>query len=53
VDIIFLVEEIENMYRNISNNSVDIIQPLCEMPYGKRFYIADPDSCLIAFVEEN
>ena len=52
VDTIFSVEGIENMYGNISNKSVDIIQPLREMAYEKEFYIADPDGYIIAFVEE-
>jgi predicted enzyme related to lactoylglutathione lyase len=51
LDIIFLVNEIKDLYEEILSKSVEIIQPLREMPYGKEFYIADPDGNVIAFLE--
>ncbi len=51
-DIVFSVEDIEALYEEFVNKSVDIVQPLCERPYGKEFYIADPDGNILAFLEE-
>ena len=53
LDIVFSVGGIEDLYRELSSRSVDIIQPLREMDYGKEFYIADPDGYMIAFLEES
>lgn len=50
-EILFSVSEIGELYEDILNKSVEIIQPLRDMPYGKEFYIADPDGNIIAFVE--
>ena len=52
LDIIFSVDDIEGLYQGLSNNSVEFIQPLREMRYGKEFYVADPDGHIIAFLEE-
>lgn len=52
LDIIFSVDSIENVYIEITNKSVEIIQPLRDMPYGKEFYVADPDGNILAFIEE-
>lgn len=53
VDIIFSVEGIEDLYEKLSGRSVEMIQPLRSMPYGKEFYIADIDHYIIAFLETN
>jgi len=52
INIIFSVQEIEHMYEDILGKSVQVIQDLRDMPYGKEFYISDPDGHIIAFVEE-
>lgn len=52
LDIVFTVEGIEGLYEAFSDKAVEIIQPLRAMPYGKEFYIADPDGYIIAFLEE-
>ena len=52
VDIIFSVEGIEDLYEEILNKSAEVIQPLRDMPYGREFYITDPDHYIIAFLEE-
>ena len=52
LDIVFSVEEVENLYIDFGNKSVEIIQPLCGRPYGKEFYITDPDGYILAFLEE-
>lgn len=52
LDIVFSVDEVEALFEDLSNKSVEIVQPLREMPYGKEFYIADPDGYIIAFISE-
>jgi len=52
LDIVFSVEDVEDLYRELANKSVEITLPLCERPYGKEFYIADPDGYILAFLEE-
>ena len=52
LDIIFSVENAEDIYEYLSNKSVELLQPLRDMPYGKEFYITDPDDYVIAFIEE-
>jgi catechol 2,3-dioxygenase-like lactoylglutathione lyase family enzyme len=52
LDIIFSVEGIQYFHEEFSGKSVEVIQPLREMPYGKEFYVADPDGYIIAFLEE-
>jgi len=51
LDIVFLVEGVEDLYNELVNKSVEITQPLCDRPYGKEFYIADPDGHILAFLE--
>ena len=51
-DIIFSVEDIEYLYKEISGRSVEVIQPLREVPYGREFYIADPDGYIFAYLEK-
>jgi predicted enzyme related to lactoylglutathione lyase len=52
LDIIFSVNKIENFFEKFTNNSLEFIQPLRKMPYGKEFYIIDPDGYIIGFLEE-
>ncbi|WP_153800623.1 VOC family protein [Foetidibacter luteolus] len=53
LDIVFSVDGIEDMYDEISGRSAGIIiQPLRHMPYGKEFYVTDPDAYIIAFPEQ-
>ena len=52
LDIVFSVEGVEDLYEELMNKSVEIVQPLCDRPYGKEFYIADPDGYILAFLEE-
>jgi catechol 2,3-dioxygenase-like lactoylglutathione lyase family enzyme len=51
LDITFYVDNIEGLYEALLDRSVDIVQPLREMPYGREFYIADPDGNRISFLE--
>ena len=52
LDIVFSVEGVEDLYEELVNKFVEIIQPLCDRPYGREFYIADPDGYILAFLEE-
>ena len=51
LEITFEVDGIESLYEELSNRSVEFSQPLRDMPYGKEFYVADPDNNIIAFLE--
>lgn len=51
LDIVFSVYNVEALYNQLLTSSVEIIQPLCEQPYGTEFYIADPDGYIIAFLQ--
>lgn len=50
LDLIFSVKRIDEVYEKLSSTSTTIIQPLRDMPYGKEFYIADPDGNRIGFI---
>jgi catechol 2,3-dioxygenase-like lactoylglutathione lyase family enzyme len=51
LDIVFSVEGVKDLYDDFLNKSVEIVQPLCDRPYGKEFYIADPDGYILGFLE--
>ena len=52
LDIVFSIEDVDALYEDLVNKSVEIIQPLCDRPYGREFYITDPDGYILAFLEE-
>ena len=52
LDLVFSVENVEGLYQEFLKKSINFIQPLCDRPYGKEFYIADPDEYILAFLEE-
>jgi len=51
IDMTFLIGGIEKIYDDLTSHSVNIIQPLRDMPYGREFYISDPDGYIISFLE--
>lgn len=53
LDIIFSVSNVEELYTAFLKRPIEIIQPLCVQPYGKEFYITDPDGYILAFLEEH
>jgi catechol 2,3-dioxygenase-like lactoylglutathione lyase family enzyme len=53
LDIVFSVEAIAGLYEALMNMPVNIIQSLREMPYGREFYVTDPDGYILGFVAEN
>ena len=52
LDIVFSVDNVEELYKQMQEKAIEIVQPLCERPYGKEFYISDPDGYIFAFLEE-
>jgi catechol 2,3-dioxygenase-like lactoylglutathione lyase family enzyme len=52
IDIIFSVDGIEDLYQELSNKPIEFVQSLRDMPYGKEFYVADPDGYIISFLRE-
>jgi predicted enzyme related to lactoylglutathione lyase len=52
LEIIFSVERVEDLYNDLLYKSIAITQALRKQPYGKEFYIADPDGNILAFMEE-
>jgi predicted enzyme related to lactoylglutathione lyase len=51
LDLVFAVSGIGDLYDAMKGGPVQIIQPLREMPYGREFYISDPDGYIISFIE--
>lgn len=51
LDLVFAVSGIGALYDAMKGGPVQIIQPLREMPYGREFYISDPDGYIISFIE--
>ena len=45
------VEGIDELYDEWTKQDVEVTQPLRDMPYGREFYIADPDGHVLGFVE--
>lgn len=50
LDIVFAVHNPEALYRDFTAKAINIIQPLRDMPYGKEFYIEDPDRYILGFL---
>ncbi len=51
LDICFGVEGIAEIYGEIQKRNIETIQELRTMPYGREFYISDPDGYILGFVE--
>ena len=52
LDIVLSVDGVEDLYEEFLGRSIRFIQTLREMPYGKEFYIADPDGYILGFLED-
>jgi len=52
LDLLFSVDKIEDLYEEMLSKSIEFIQPLRKMDYGKEFYVLDPDGYIIGFLEE-
>jgi predicted enzyme related to lactoylglutathione lyase len=51
LDIVFGVRGVDELYNEFVSRGVNVVQTLCERPYGREFYIADPDGYILAFLE--
>ena len=51
IDVTFSVEDIDDFFETIKSLPVTIVQPLRQMPYGREFYISDPDGYILSFLE--
>jgi catechol 2,3-dioxygenase-like lactoylglutathione lyase family enzyme len=50
LNILFSVDGIKELYE-LLRKSVETVQVLRDMPYGREFYVADPDGNVLAFIE--
>ena len=50
LDIVFVVPDPEALYKDFTAKAINIIQPLRNMPYGKEFYMEDPDGYILGFL---
>lgn len=51
VDLIFGVKDLDGLYEQVCSQKIEIIQPLRVMPYGREFYVSDPDGYVLAFFD--
>lgn len=51
VDIVFGVTDLDGLYKTVKAKEIHIVLPLREMPYGREFYIQDPDGYVLAFFD--
>ncbi|MGE8291103.1 MAG: VOC family protein [Sphingobacterium sp.] len=52
LDLLFSVDKIEDLYEEMLSKSIEFIQSLRKMDYGKEFYVLDPDGYIIGFLKE-
>lgn len=51
VDLIFGVKDLGGLYDQVCSQALEIVQPLRVMPYGREFYVCDPDGHVLAFFD--
>ena len=51
VDIVFGVTDLDGLYETVTAKDIEIAQPLRRMPYGREFFVRDPDGYLLAFFD--
>jgi catechol 2,3-dioxygenase-like lactoylglutathione lyase family enzyme len=51
LDITFALEDIGRLYDQLQGAPIQFIQSLRDMPYGREFYVSDPDGHILAFLE--
>ncbi|MEM7697757.1 MAG: VOC family protein [Verrucomicrobiota bacterium] len=51
VDMVIGVTDLEACYAAMQNSRAKVVQPLRTMPYGREFYIEDPDGNRLAFYD--
>jgi catechol 2,3-dioxygenase-like lactoylglutathione lyase family enzyme len=52
LDIVFSVARVKDLYDELVFKKIEILQQLCERPYGEEFYVVDPDGYILAFLGE-
>jgi predicted enzyme related to lactoylglutathione lyase len=50
LDLVLSVEDIDSLFESMKSCAIIITQPLREMPYGREFYISDPDGYILGFI---
>ena len=51
VDLVIGVTDLDSCYEAVQSECVKIVQALRETPYGREFYIEDPDGYRLAFFD--
>ena len=51
LDILFSVEGLDRLHHELGEQAVEVTLPPRDMPYGREFYIADPDGYILGFLE--
>ena len=51
LDIAFIVEGLDALLKHVQKQSVEIAQQPRDMPYGREFYVFDPDGYILGFLE--
>ena len=51
VDLIFGVKDLDGLYEHVCSQAIVVVQPLRVMPYGREFYVGDPDDYVLAFFD--
>ncbi len=51
VNIVIGVTDLDSCYESVVAESIKVIQPVRETPYGREFYIEDPDGHRLAFFD--
>lgn len=51
VDLIFGVKDLDGLYEHVCSQAMEVVQPLRVMPYGREFYVGDPDGYVLAFFD--
>lgn len=51
VALTFGVTDLDGIYETILSKDIEVTQPLRKMPYGRDFYISDPDGHILAFLD--
>lgn len=51
VDIVIGVTDLDSCYEAVQSENVNVVQPMRETPYGREFYVEDPDGHRLAFFD--
>lgn len=51
VALTFGVTDLDAIYETVLSKDIEVIQPLRKMPYGREFFVSDPDGYILAFFD--